>query len=534
MKTIQNNIILLLVLLALIPVYAHGDAEKDLDNTTADAFLETGTFVIRTNRDYRYITIKDGSLTPGNIAVIQGYVNNFQVQGWKFVPATGGYYRIKSPSGVCLSQKRIIALTVEPEANEDSQLWRVIENTDGFYTIVSKTGKYLTYNMPQLKDKQSLAFANAADNSVKQQWHLIKMTDDERKVTSFTPEVHGFKFANTFTGVDASYRYGGLCGGMVYSSMDYFRARKPIPNQNYRPANRTPLQSFIYGRQNDAAMVNQLDKWTELRINPFGWRDFEFYEWGLKGTGGGRIEELQGLINGLNPAPLGLYEGGTMSYAGYKYGDHQVLAVGYSLGRYKGDLGKNKQDFKILIYDPNHPLVTRTLVPDVSRACYFYVESGDTWRTYFVDRKYSPKTPPDVNALAANEPNGSIRNIYVTFKTGGDDLRGGNDNVNVTVNYRDGTTQTFNNVNAGARWVDKYEETVHLVLNKPVSKTDIISFTLTTTFGGGFDGDNWNLDWFHVGNGGNIEIVCANCQRDAPLPLVRFTGDRKTFTIPVR
>lgn len=534
MKLKKPILLFLLSSMIIGPVHAEFNKKYSPAEKPADVYLESGTFILRTNRDYRYITIKDGNLNPGNIAFIEGYINNLQFQGWMFIPAGAGFYRIKSPSGVYLSQKRAIALTIEPEANEDSQLWRVIENADGFYTLVTKTGKYLTYNMPVLKNKQAIAFTNTADNSVKQQWHLIKMTEDGRKTTPFNPEVHGFKFANTFQGVDASYRYGGLCGGMVYSSMDYFKAGKAIPPQTYRPANRTPLQSFIYGRQNDAAMVNQLDKWTELRVNPFGWRDGEFYEWGLKGSGGGRIEELRALIDARNPAPLGLYEGGTTDYAGKKYGDHQVLAISYAMGRYKGDLGKNKQDFKILIYDPNHPLRTMTLVPDISRACYFYVETGDTWRTYFVDRKYTPKAPPDVSTFAANEPDGSIRNIYATFRTGGDDLRGGNDNLNVTVNYRDGGFQTFTNVNRGARWVDNYEETVHLVLNRPVRKEDIVSFTLTTTFGGGIGGDNWNLDWFHVGNGGNIEIVCANCQRDARFPLVRFTGDRKTFTIPVR
>jgi hypothetical protein len=231
---------------------------------------------------------------------------------------------------------------------------------------------------------------------------------------------------------------------------------------------------------------------------------------------------------------LGVYEGGVKDYEGYQYGDHQILAVGYSMGRYKGDLGKNKQDFKIFVYDPNYPGWNLTLVPDVSRSCYFYVETGTARRTYFVDRKYTPKNPPDIASLAANEPDGSIRNIYVTFKTGGDDLRGGNDNVHVTVNYRDGSAQTFNNVNGGARWVDNYEESIHLLLNRPVSKSDIVSFTITTTFGGGIGGDNWNLDWFYVSNGGNIEIVCANCQKGASYPLVRFTGDKKTFTIPVR
>lgn len=501
----------------------------------ADAFLETGTFVIRTNRDYKYITIKDGSTAPGNVAFIHAYVYDFNAQGWKFVPAGGGYYRIKSPSGVCLSQKRLLALSVEPEAAEDSQLWQVLENEDGFYTLVTKTGKYLSMLNNRIRDKTSIGFAAAADRTNKQQWHLIKMTEDgRREFSAFRPEVHGYKFANQFTGVDASMRYGGLCGGMVYSSLDYFRARKPIPTQTYLPANRTPLQSYIFNRQNDAALGTQLDKWMELRTNPFGWRDGEFFRWGLEGSRGGRIEELRQMIDGGNPAPLGLYEGGTTDYTGYKSGDHQVLALGYAMGRYRGDLGKNKQDYKILVYNPNYPNEKLTLVPDISRDCFFQVETGDTWRTYFVDRKYSPKTPPDIADLAANEPDGSIRHIYVSFRTGGDDLRGGNDNVSLTVNYADGTSQLFSNVNGGARWVDNYTETVPLVLNKPVRKSDIRNFMLTVSFGGGIGGDNWNLDNFWVTNGGDITLVCANCEPGASFPLVRFTGDRRRFTIPVR
>lgn len=534
MNQFKRMLLLTLSLVLLQSSFAGTGFFETNKNEPADTYLETGTFVIRTNRDYRYITIRDGNLNAGNIVQIEDFNNNLQIQGWKFVSAGGGYYRIKSPSGVCLSQKRLIAATIEPEANEDNQLWRVQENADGFYTLITKTGKYLNYNIPRLKNKQAITFANAADNSNKQQWHLIKMTDDGRVMTSFNPALNGFKFANTFAGVDASYRYGGLCGGMVYSAMDYYRARKPIPTQTFKPANRTPLQSYIYGRQNDAAITNQGDKWLELQMNPFGWRDNEFYEWGLKGTNGGRIEELRSLIDNRNPAPLGYYEGGVTDYEGYKYGDHQILGVGYAMGRYKGDMGKNKQDFKILVYDPNFPGQMLTLVPDISRACYFYVENGVARRTYFVDKKYSPKNPPDISSLAANEPDGSIRNLYLTFRTGGDDLRGGNDNVSVTVNYRDGSKQTFGNVNGGARWVDNYDETVHILLNRAVRKVDIVSFTITTSFGGGIGGDNWNLDWFHVGNGGNIDIVCERCGKDEPKPMFRFTGDNRSYTVMVR
>ena len=174
-----------------------------------------------------------------------------------------------------------------------------------------------------------------------------------------------------------------------------------------------------------------------------------------------------------------------------------------------------------------------TLIPDLAAKTYLEVESGICWRSYFVNSKYKPKTPPDINNLQANEPDGSIRHIYATFETGGDDLRGGNDNVHLTVNYKDGSSQTFNNVNGRARWVDNNDETVPLTLNRAVRKADIANFTITTTFGGGIGGDNWNLNKFYVTNGGDFNIVCANCETGDRMPMVRFTGDRQKHIVPV-
>ena len=61
----------------------------------------------------------------------------------------------------------------------------------------------------------------------------------------------------------------------------------------------------------------------------------------------------------------------------------------------------------------------------------------------------------------------------------------------------------------------------------------IKDITLTTTFGGGIGGDNWNLDWFCLTNGGNVELLCSNNHDADAKPLCRFTGDKKVLVIPV-
>jgi hypothetical protein len=443
---------------------------------------------------------------------------------WAFVPQPGGYYKLKCSNGLFLDS----ALGRE-ESNSGSQLWQLTPSDNGNYNIKSKSGKFLGFQNCIVHDA-AVSVSPNNNRSVSAKWQLIKRTGDGRRMMPFNPATQGFHFANTFAGVDASHRYGGLCGGMVYAALDYLNARKAIPPQTCRPANRTPLQSFIYGRQANSAQEDNWDKWQEMRMDALGARDAEFFEWGIRGYNGGRLEELRNAIDANRYVPLGLYSGRATGMDREKSGDHQVLAIGYALGRYTGNLQGHPEDLKIFVYNPNYPDRTMTLVPDMANKCYFELESGICWRSYFVNSKYRPKTPIDVWVLNANEPDGRIRHIYVEFGTGGDDLRGGNDNVHFTINYKDGSSQTFQNVNGLARWVDNYSETVPLALNKEISIAMIRDITLTTTFGGGAGGDNWNLDWLHITNGGDLHILKANMGENDPKPMFRFTGDRKVFT----
>src|SRR5262245_30775460 len=186
--------------------------------------------------------------------------------------------------------------------------------------------------------------------------------------TKFDPAKHGFRFVNSFQNdfIPAlNIRTSGLCNGMSYAALDYYFANRPVPNQTYRPANRTPLQSYLYDR-NVTSIKRNLDKWIELGFNPFGIRDNEFFEWGLRGFNGGRLQELRASIDRGIPVPLGLSGCNNT-------GNHCVIAIGYDLGRYKGDLKANKGDLKIFVCDPNYPQQTMTLVPDLGRHYYTYL-----------------------------------------------------------------------------------------------------------------------------------------------------------------
>src|SRR5258706_4371407 len=174
--------------------------------------------------------------------------------------------------------------------------------------------------------------------------------------------------------------------GMLSTDLPYITPKNRIPNQNPRPADKTALHSYIYDRQTHSLLDN-VDKWAEVLFNPNGARDAEFFNWGLQTTNGGRLQELMQSIDAGTPVPLGLK-------VNKGNGDHQVLAIGYFLGRYKGDPNSFADEGRIRAYDPNHKNQVMTLMPVPSQKVYTYVEDqSENWRTYFVDKKYKPHTP---------------------------------------------------------------------------------------------------------------------------------------------
>ncbi len=89
---------------------------------------------------------------------------------------------------------------------------------------------------------------------------------------------------------------------------------------------------------------------------------------------------------------------------------------------------------------------------------------------------------------------GQVKQLQFRFRTGNDDLRGGNDNVNINIQFTDGSQQGVPNVNQGQRWVEGSMHSVEVLLDRSVTLDQIRAVTLSTTFTGGTGGDNWNMD----------------------------------------
>ena len=344
--------------------------------------------------------------------------------------------------------------------------------------------------------------------------------------TNLDPTIYGFRFINTFAnsfiGPPVSVTTGGLCGGMSYAVLDYYNAKIPIPLQDYRPANTTPLQGYLYNRQVTSLVAN-VDKWAEYIFNPGGSRSLEFFNWGLNE----RLIELRSFIDRGVPVPLGL-----KSPNGGIDGDHQVLAIGYDLGRYQGGLGPFKEELKLLILDPNFAGKTMTLVPDTAALEFYYVEApGERWRSYFVDGRYATTTPPSVpNPTYPND--GLAHELLVEFTTGLDDMRGGADHVDLMIRLANGSTQTYTNISLGGRWLPGYTETVQIVLTTPVPRASIKRLEIWTNATAGLNGDNWDLASLVarvVGNG----IQSGNYTTSPNVPY-RFTAASTPWVVDLQ
>jgi len=124
---------------------------------------------------------------------------------------------------------------------------------------------------------------------------------------------------------------------------------------------------------------------------------------------------------------------------------------------------------------------------------------------------------------------GKANKLEFTFQTGGDDLRGDNDNLNVIIHYSDGRTQQVGNINGGRNWANNSMHVETITLNRAVDPSEITEIDLETTSRGGLSGDNWDMNSVIVkaiGDGVN-EVLFSK----VGFPFKRFTGGKHTLRL---
>ncbi len=137
------------------------------------------------------------------------------------------------------------------------------------------------------------------------------------------------------------------------------------------------------------------------------------------------------------------------------------------------------------------------------------------------------------NNPIATTPRG-VTEINAIFGTGGDDLRGGNDNVDLAIKLRTTPARTvyLRNLNNKENWPNFSERTVRKpVVGAAFTFADIESIELRHTGGGGIFADNWQIDKFKLTMAINGEARVLVDKVDAPIHM--FTGEtrRKVFIV---
>ena len=109
---------------------------------------------------------------------------------------------------------------------------------------------------------------------------------------------------------------------------------------------------------------------------------------------------------------------------------------------------------------------------------------------------YSVNAVPNITCPTA----GQTTELHLVFQTGNDDLRGGNDNLDVTI-IGDSLNQHEVNVNRSQRWADETGQEVTVLLNRPMAINQIHQVVLQKTSQTGFgnsSNDKWNMDSLKV------------------------------------
>ncbi|HEV2304009.1 MAG TPA: hypothetical protein VGR93_00690, partial [Candidatus Acidoferrales bacterium] len=218
------------------------------------------------------------------------------------------------------------------------------------------------------------------------------------------------------------------------------------------------------------------------------------------------------------------------------------------------------------------PTPTDSKVPGRSKYDAITLESGATQDTRFANWANSGQAPnngspstsqvkPAMNAVGAvygqsgNAPRGNsnacdVTQIRLRIGTGGDDLRGGQDNLNVLIYLTDAKPRVALNVNSSANWRNNSTHRVVIPIKPPVSPDEIKAIRLFHIADGGFNAqslengimatpaapiqiakafqspDNWDMSGLAasaLGNGAGLRIATYGFHR--------FTGSNPDLVI---
>ncbi|HJS29919.1 MAG TPA: hypothetical protein VJ768_09865 [Anaerolineales bacterium] len=208
--------------------------------------------------------------------------------------------------------------------------------------------------------------------------------------TAFDPKLHGFRFVNRFqvpfsvmfplpfvSPINLDKVIYGLCGGMCFGALDYYRAGKAVPAVNRVDDIENRFLLYLWDRQLDSLRLPAV-----LRV----------MEWMLidDSTVASRVSQrevpkVKRRIDKGSPAVLALIRTKGVSSPTQ---NHQVMVVGY-------DYDAESKDLVFQLYDPNHPGKAPTLSMNLTKPSHglqLSQSTGENLRGFFV-LDYNPQRP---------------------------------------------------------------------------------------------------------------------------------------------
>lgn len=194
--------------------------------------------------------------------------------------------------------------------------------------------------------------------------------------TRFDPKKHGFHFSNNDTvwnvpGTPIRGKF--LCGGMVYTALDYFYGHKPIPPRTVAPPLNHKLNRYIIARQN-AAHVRTVSRMTLFSF---------LHDWYVESVAG-EFDLIRKSIAAGRPVPLFLVK------KDFLHGHHVLVTACRSNPMDAGPF--------LFIYDPNYPDKTASIARWGNEKLFRLNAPGGggaLLKGFFVDPNYSVHRPPD-------------------------------------------------------------------------------------------------------------------------------------------
>ena len=210
----------------------------------------------------------------------------------------------------------------------------------------------------------------------------------QTRKTNFDPLNNGFRFINRFELPkvldvrlsllklkDIVY---GLCGGMSFAAIDYFKLGRPVPEFNEPEEINVKLFHFLWNRQLDSLRGGTMRKLvvSMLRSDSSLGKVVVTEE----------VPRLRALIDQGTPAALALVRVKGLKDPTH---NHQVLATGY-------EYDPENQQMTLTLYDPNHPRIEPKItfnMADPSKGINITQSTKEPLRGFFLI-DYRTETPP--------------------------------------------------------------------------------------------------------------------------------------------